>query len=192
MSPQSIPELITRLTFNGTSYVTANGWPVATSAAPTALSVDGRANVFAPNLTNGAGFGSVMEVSVDATPSPGDWQWTSEILFLSELRPCTRYRPGRKHLGRWGWQQLHHGDRRQRCPDVHSLRGWLEEWTLPDHPLINLQQKAPEEIILRGLSHCFYISALTIHPSKTYCSSRLNTLSISIQYLSAAAPGNCF
>ncbi len=61
---------ITQLTFNGTSYVTANGWPVVTSAAPTALSVDGRSNVFAPNLTNGAGFGSVAEVSVDATLLP--------------------------------------------------------------------------------------------------------------------------
>jgi hypothetical protein len=61
---------VTQLTFNGTNYVTGNGWPVATSSAATGLSIDGRNNVFAPNLTNGAGFGSVMEVSVDATLLP--------------------------------------------------------------------------------------------------------------------------
>jgi hypothetical protein len=58
---------ITQLTFNGANYVTANGWPVSTSAAATAISIDGRGNVWVPNLTNGVGVGSVVAVSTDAT-----------------------------------------------------------------------------------------------------------------------------
>ena len=58
---------VTQLTFNGANYVTANGWPVSTSAAATAISVDGRGNVWVPNDNNGVGVGSVVEVSTDAT-----------------------------------------------------------------------------------------------------------------------------
>jgi hypothetical protein len=73
---------ITQLVFTGTTWVPAGGWSplssaVATAAgisSPTALSVDGRQNVWTPNNTNGTGTGSVSSISVDATalsPSTG-------------------------------------------------------------------------------------------------------------------------
>ncbi len=74
---------ITQLTFNGANYVPVNGWPVSTSSTATSIAVDGRGNVWVPNLTNGSGVGSLVEVSTDATllsPSGTGIQKTSSYL----------------------------------------------------------------------------------------------------------------
>jgi hypothetical protein len=59
--------VINSLSFNGTNYVTANGWPVTVTTAgilnPTALTVDGRMNIWIPNSGNGPSTGSVSELN---------------------------------------------------------------------------------------------------------------------------------
>ncbi|MEI9980257.1 MAG: hypothetical protein WDN23_14890 [Edaphobacter sp.] len=54
---------ITKLTFNGTNYEIANGWPFGTIGAATSIATDGRDNVWIPNETNGTGVGNVNELS---------------------------------------------------------------------------------------------------------------------------------
>lgn len=58
---------VTSLVPNGGTYNTPTGWPFAGAAAgiskPTAISIDGRSNIWLPNNTNGASTGSVSEIS---------------------------------------------------------------------------------------------------------------------------------
>jgi hypothetical protein len=63
---------ITQLALSGGTYFTPTGWPfTATSAgisSPTEIAIDGRLNTWIPNHGNGAGTGSVSEIS--SAPNP--------------------------------------------------------------------------------------------------------------------------
>ncbi len=59
--------VINSLSFNGSNYVTANGWPVTVTTAgivnPAAITVDGRMNIWIPNNSNGPSTGSISELN---------------------------------------------------------------------------------------------------------------------------------
>ena len=79
--------VVNSLLFNGTNYVTANGWPVTVTTAgivnPTAITVDGRLNIWIPDNGNAASGGSVSELNYsgnDPLSPPTGYQKSSAFL----------------------------------------------------------------------------------------------------------------